>query len=94
MPLTGRQKRFLRGLGHHLDPVVLLGKDGLSEGVIAKVNAELGAHELVKVRLGEDTELAGELAKETRSELVQQLGKTGLYYRRRPKDPEIVLPKP
>lgn len=93
MPLTGPQKRYLRGLGHHLDPVVLLGKEGLTDAVVAKVDAELLNHELVKVRVGSEEGVAAQLAKRTRSEVAQEIGHTALLYRRRPKEPTIVLPK-
>jgi len=51
--LTGKQKRFLRAMGHHLEPVVLVGKDGLSEGLVSALDVALDTHELVKVKLGE-----------------------------------------
>src|SRR4051812_15797394 len=47
--LSGRATRYLRGLGHHLDAIVQIGKDGITEGVIAATRAALLAHELVKV---------------------------------------------
>jgi RNA-binding protein len=93
MPLTGPQKRYLRGLGHHLDPVVLLGKDGVTDAVVAKVDAELQNHELIKVRVGSEDGVADALAERTRSEVAQTIGHTALLYRRRAKEPEIVLPK-
>ena len=72
--LDGFQRRHLRGLAHPLKPVVMIGKEGLTEAVVAKTEAELVAHELIKIRfLGwKDTkkELLGELAERTRAELV------------------------
>ena len=41
--LTGKQARYLRGLGHHLKPLVMLGRDGLSDNVITAANAVLAA---------------------------------------------------
>ena len=41
MELTGKQKRALRAMAHHLNPVVLVGTGGLSESVVEKVNTEL-----------------------------------------------------
>jgi RNA-binding protein len=95
--MTGKQRRYLRGLGHHLQPVVQVGKEGLTEGLVQALDAALTQHELIKVRLGE---AAGEnrhgigeaLAEAVLAELVQVLGRTLLLYRRREKDPEIVLP--
>ena len=95
--LNGKQRRFLRGLGHHLDPVVQVGKDGLSQGLVEALDAALLTHELVKVRLGESAgsdrrALGAALAEAAGGELVQVLGRTVLVYRRRKKDPQIVLP--
>jgi RNA-binding protein len=97
MPLTGRQNRHLRGLGHHLDPVVQLGKHGLTDGVTAAVDEAIGRHELVKVRLGTECpddrhDVAAELGKKLKAEVAQVLGRTILLYRRHPKKPVIVLP--
>ncbi len=97
MTLTGKQKRHLRSLGNRLDPVVRMGKDGLDEGVISAVDAALELHELVKVKLGANTpegrdEAAEELSKQTQSEVAQVMGGTVLLYRRRKKEPTIVLP--
>ena len=55
------------GLGHHLQPVVQIGKDGISDGVVAAIDIALDQHELLKLRLsenapGERRELATELA--------------------------------
>jgi RNA-binding protein len=95
--VTGKQRRFLRGLGHHLDPVVHVGKEGISEGLLRAVDAALVEHELIKIRLGEaagaDRDQLGEsLAESVGGELVQVLGRTVLVYRRRAEDPQIVLP--
>lgn len=99
MPLTGRQKSHLRGLGHHLHPVVMVGREGASGPVVEKVGTELEHHELIKVRIGDGcletaAEIGAALAAATRSDLVQTIGHICLLYRRRAKDPEIVLPRP
>jgi RNA-binding protein len=98
MSLTGKQLRHLRALGHHLDPVVQLGKHGLTEGIIAAVNDALETHELVKVRIGtecpdERHDVAERLTPAVRAELAQVLGRTILLYRRHPKEPKIQLPR-
>lgn len=96
--LSGKQKRYLRSLGHHLEPVVQLGKNGFNEGVVAATDEALTRHELVKIRLGtecpdERGEVAIALPKQLSAHLVQELGRTILLYRRHPKEPKIVLPK-
>jgi RNA-binding protein len=96
--LTGKQRRYLRGLGHHRDPVVQIGKDGRTEGVQKAVEAALEQHELIKVRLLETVEedrheLAAALATDVKADLVQVLGRTLLLYKPREEEPEIKLPK-
>jgi RNA-binding protein len=97
-PLTGKQRRYLRSLGHHLEPVVQLGKHGLTDAVIAAVEEAVEQHELVKVRIGtecpdERHDVAERLAPAVKGEVVQVLGRTLLVYRRHPKEPKIQLPK-
>ncbi|WP_438011499.1 ribosome assembly RNA-binding protein YhbY [Sorangium sp. So ce321] len=97
MDLTGKQRRHLRALGHHLDPVVQLGKAGLTDGVVAAVEAAVERHELVKVRLGTECpdelgDVADALSGRLRAEVAQTLGRTILLYRRHPKEPKIKLP--
>ena len=98
--LTGKQLRYLRGLGHHLKPLVMLGREGLSENVITEANTVLDAHELIKVRIGnncllERREAAEATAEKTGSDVVQVLGRTFLLYRGNPDrndDQRIKLP--
>ena len=98
MELTGKQRRYLRGLGHALEPVVQLGKGGVDDGVVSAVSQALQQHELIKVRVGTEApedrhEAADQLAARTDSAVAQVLGRTILLYRRRPKEPKIQLPK-
>lgn len=98
MSLTGKQRRHLRALGHHLDPLVQLGKHGLSDGIVAAIDATLEEHELVKIRIGTECpedrhDVAERLPSLVRAELGQVLGRTLLLYRRHPKEPKISLPK-
>jgi len=91
--LTGRQNRYLRGLGHSLHPFVMIGKHHLSEEVIKATDEALGAHELIKVRIQEGCledrkTVAAELASATGAAVVQVLGKTFLLYR--PGDQDLI----
>jgi RNA-binding protein len=99
MELTGKQKRHLRALAHELSPVAQVGREGMHEAVTRKVDTELENHELIKVKVGdgclEDTrEVAAWLADTCRAAVAQVIGRTIVLYRRRKKDPRIVLPKP
>lgn len=89
--LTTKQRCLLRGLGHHLDPVVQIGKEGITEPLCAAIAVALARHELIKLRLAESVDgdrraLAAELAARSHAALVQVLGRTILIYRRRPDD--------
>jgi RNA-binding protein len=95
--LSGKQRRYLRALGHHLAPVLQIGHEGLSDAVVAQARAELEAHELIKVKVGESSPLARhdaaeQLATATGSSLAQVLGRTFLLYRPRARDPQLTLP--
>lgn len=52
--LTSGQKKALRGMGHHLEPVVYVGKEGLSPTLLKSTQAALQAHELIKIKLGQN----------------------------------------
>ena len=96
--LTGKQRRYLRGLGHDLKAIVQIGKGGIDDGLVAAVERALDDHELVKLKLGEAANLdrheaADALARRTHSEVAQVLGNTVLLYRAHPEDPAIVLPR-
>jgi RNA-binding protein len=97
MELTERQRKYLRGLGHALNPVILVGSSGMSAGVVAETMRALQDHELIKVkfrgaeRKARETGLT-ELATATESILVHRIGHTALYYKRRNDRPGIVIP--
>jgi RNA-binding protein len=96
--LTGKQRRYLRGLGHDLRPIVQIGKDGIDDGLVAAIERALVDHELVKLKLGEAANLdrhdaADALARRTHSEVAQVLGNTVLLYRAHPDEPAITLPR-
>ncbi len=86
MELTGKQVRHLRGLGHHLKPVVMIGKNEINDELVRSTEAALEAHELIKVKLQEGCDLdrreaAEILSQKTGSAVAQILGKTFLLYR-------------
>ena len=98
MSLSGKQRRYLRSLGHPLDPVVTVGKDGVTEAVGEALDVALTRHELVKVRVGRNAvvgrdEAAAALAEATGAEVAQLLGSTILLYRADPEEPRIRLPR-
>lgn len=86
MSLPSRDRRALRRIGHHLEPVVTIGDAGLGQGVIAETDRALEDHELIKVRLPaverEDRRaLADALCEACEAELVQSIGRIVLIHR-------------
>lgn len=95
--LTGKQKRYLRGLGHELKPVIMVGKNEMNDSLVAESDAALTAHELIKVKILESCtmdrhEVADSLAKACGADVAQVLGRTMLLYRRSD-DAKIELPQ-
>jgi len=98
--LSGKALRHLRALGHALDPVVAVGKQGVTDALVEQTERALASHELIKVRVMreaplERAEAAEELAGRTGAVLAQVIGRTFLLYKRHAtrKKPKIVLPK-
>ena len=98
MELTKTQRRWLASKAQRTKPTVMIGKEGLSDGVTAQTEAELEAHELIKVRfVGHKEslkEIAFQLASNTNAALVRTIGHVAVLYRPREdeEDREIVLP--
>lgn len=96
--LTGKHKSHLRALAHDLEPVVHVGKGGLSEGVVAQVREQLKAHELIKVRFSKECESQPEdaavpLATEAACHVIQKVGRVLTLYKRHDNKPKIELPR-
>ena len=64
MKLNAKQRQYLKGLAHSLEPVVRVGKAGASEAVVGKTRESLKAHELIKVRIDADNPERGAMAEQ------------------------------
>jgi RNA-binding protein len=89
MSLSQAQKKAYRSIGHHLNPVVTVSENGISEGVLGELDRALADHELIKIKLAlpereERAAMLDELLQASRADLVQSIGKTALLYRRNP----------
>ena len=89
MTLTSKQRSELRAEAHHLTPTVHVGQHGVTPALIQSLDDALRARELVKIQLGRQPELdarelAGQLAAESDSDVVQVIGKTATLYRKNP----------
>ncbi|MCK3657338.1 RNA-binding protein [Pasteurellaceae bacterium Pebbles2] len=97
MTLSTKQKQYLKGLAHHLSPVVMLGGNGLTEGVLAEIDNALNHHELIKVKVaGADREtkqlIIDAIVRETQSCAVQTIGHVLVLFRPS-EEAKISLPK-
>ncbi|MNP50666.1 RNA-binding protein YhbY [compost metagenome] len=95
--LTGKQKRYLRSMAHSLQPIFQVGKGGTNEHMITQISEALERRELIKVsvlnnNLDDPKEIAEELAKSARAELVQLIGRTIILYKESREYKEIELP--
>ncbi len=95
--LNKSQKKYLRGLTHSLDPVVMIADKGLSENVMQEIEQALDHHELIKLRIRAEREdrnaWIAEIGEKTSAELVHQIGQVACFYRKNPKIPKIALPR-
>jgi len=96
MKISQSQKRHLKGLAHHLKPVVMIGQNGLKDTVFDELEIALDVHELIKVRIAADRderrEITDQILLRTKSELVQTIGQMSVLFRRNKKKPKIALP--
>ena len=98
MPLTSKQRSQLRALAAAEDTIVQVGKSGITDNLVASVNASLKARELIKGRVLENSMLSAReacdaLCEACRAEAVQVIGTRFVLYKRNEKDPRIVLVK-
>lgn len=83
--LTGKQKRELRKMAHHLTPIFQVGKDGVSYNMLEGIESALIKHELMKVKVLETCEedtrvVALKISEYTKAEVVQIIGRTIVLY--------------
>ncbi len=99
-PLTSAQRKFLRAQAHHLEPLVLIGKQGVTDMVVRTVSDALEARELIKVKFNEFKDgkgpLIDEIEQRTGSQVAGVVGHVAIFYRWQPDDEKrkIELPKP
>lgn len=96
MPLTKKQIRQLKSLVHHLNPVVIIGQNGLTEAVFNEIDITLNTHELIKVRLNagdreERQAMIEQICGHCGAELVHSIGHVAAFFRRNPDKPVISL---
>lgn len=97
--ITSSQRKFLRGLAHHLEPLVLVGKKGITDSFVRSVAEALDDHELIKLKFNEfkddKKEFLAEILRRTGAESVSLVGHVATIYRWQADDQKrkIELPK-
>lgn len=96
--ITSKQRSYLRTLAHNIDPVVYIGKGGLTENIIKEIDTCLEARELVKVKLQDSCDLipkevANDLLEPLKAEFVQSIGRKFTLYRESKENKQIILPR-
>ena len=96
--ITSKQRSYLKGLAHELEPTVYIGKAGITDNIIKEMETGLEYRELVKVKLQEGCELkpkdaANELADILKAEYVQAIGRKFTLYRESKDHKQIELPR-
>lgn len=94
--MNSKQITYLRGLGHHLNPVVSIGNNGLTEQVLKEIELALNAHELIKIKVAGDdralrVSMLEEICGKTAATAVHHIGKQLVIYRPSEKS-RITLP--
>ena len=97
MILSESQKKYLRGLGHQLKPVIAVADTGLSASILREFDATISHHELIKVRFrmaNRDNRdaMIDDLCRQGSGNLIQRIGNVALIYRPDPDKQRIRLP--
>ena len=89
--LSSTQRSYLRSQAHHLEPVVLIGKNGINDGTIESIDRVLEVRELIKIKFrefkDEKLSLSEKITELTNSQIVGVIGHTVIIFRQNP-DPD------
>jgi RNA-binding protein len=93
-----KQISYLRGLAHSLNPVVMIGNNGLTDSVLKEIDVNLNAHELIKIKvMGDDralrSQMLAEICEKSNAVAVQHLGKQLVIYRKSEKARIVISQK-
>ncbi|NLD92774.1 MAG: ribosome assembly RNA-binding protein YhbY [Fibrobacter sp.] len=97
MSLTTKQRQYLKGLGHALNPIQQIGKEGLNERQLASISKALEDHELIKINILENADITKNdfskmILESLSAETVQTIGRKVLLYKKSKEKSKIVLP--
>lgn len=97
MNLSNKQKQYLKGEAHHLKPVVMIGTNGFTEGVLAEIENALNFHELIKVKVSSEERetkklICDAIVRETGATQIQLIGSILTLFKPS-EEKKITLPK-
>jgi len=95
--LSNNQKKYLRGIAHGLNPMIIIGTNGVTESLMEELESTLTHHEILKIKIAlgdrdERQEITQHILDKTGALLVQSVGKTCIIYRQN-EETELPLPK-
>lgn len=94
--LTSKQRAFLKGMASNIQPTFQIGKGGVNEQQVLQIDDYLRVHELVKIKVLDNSlytarEAAEEIAEKINAEVVQTIGSKAVLYKMNPENPVIGL---
>jgi RNA-binding protein len=94
--LTSKQRAYLRGLGHNLEPIILIGKGGVTDTMMKEIDITLEKRELIKLKvlnnsLEEPREASNQIAEQLGADVVQVIGGKFILYRPSVENPQITI---
>ena len=97
MNLSNKQKQYLKGLAHSIKPIIQLGGNGLTEGVLAEIENALGHHELIKIKVPTDDReekklIMDAIIRETGAVKLQVIGHTLIMFKQS-EEKKIEIPR-
>lgn len=96
--ITPKQRKYLKSLAHNIEPVLQIGKSGITENVLVQIREALEARELVKIKILnnaglEANDVANEISEKLRAEFVQSIGNKFTIYKESEDKKKIELPR-
>lgn len=95
--LSNNQKKYLRGIAHGLNPMIMIGSNGITENLMEELESTLDHHEILKIKIAfgdrdERQEIVQHILEKTGALLVQSVGKVCVIYRQN-EETELPLPR-
>lgn len=96
--LSSKQRAYLKSIANSIDPVFQIGKGGTGDALISQIEDYLRAHEIIKVKVLENSiytakEAMAEISQKINAEAVTAIGSVFILYKKNSKEPKIILPR-